>query len=74
MHILGKVLGPEAPEYIRADMIYAMYVPMTPETRLEVAEDDIEKMEYFYGAKHPDVTRALNKYFKVLSDRAIQKN
>jgi tetratricopeptide (TPR) repeat protein len=68
MLIMNNVLGPDAPEYQRADMIYAVCSPMTPETRMEVVEDNIAKMEYFFGGKHPNIARALNRYFKVLGN------
>jgi tetratricopeptide (TPR) repeat protein len=69
MKILSSVLGPESPEYTRADMIYQVCLPMQGDTRLEVVSDGIRKMEYLLGDKHPNFVHALSRYFKVLRDR-----
>ncbi|MFN8554389.1 MAG: hypothetical protein U0103_23170 [Candidatus Obscuribacterales bacterium] len=69
MQILCSVLGPEAPEYIRADMIYKLCLPMQSDTMLDTAADGIMQMEYFHVSKHPNIARALGRYMKVLSDR-----
>jgi tetratricopeptide (TPR) repeat protein len=66
MLILSNTLGPDAPEYVRADMIFAACSPMEADTRLPVAEDGIAKAQYFYGGKHPNIARALGRFFKVL--------
>lgn len=69
MSILGKVLGTDAPEYVRADMIFTACMPMNDASHLDSAGDGIEKMRYFYGAKHPNINRALHRYFKVLEEK-----
>ncbi len=69
MHILGNVFGTEDPEYVRADMIYAVCLPMEADSRMESVKDGIGKMEYMYGGKHPNIHRALDRYFKVLEER-----
>jgi tetratricopeptide (TPR) repeat protein len=72
MLILSNTLGADAPEYVRADMIFAACSPMEPDSRLAVAEDSIAKTQYFYGGKHPNVSRALSRYFKVLDQNGDQ--
>jgi|LakMenEpi03Aug12_release.lakeMendotaPanAssembly.Ray.scaffolds.fasta_scaffold518772_1 tetratricopeptide (TPR) repeat protein len=67
MQILFAVLGPESAEYSRADMIYA--VCQQKEEPLEMAHDGIQRMQYMYGTRHPNVSRALNRFCKVLKDR-----
>ncbi len=69
MRILGVVFGTECPEYVRADMIYTVSMPMQDDTRMEAAGDGIVKMEYMYGAKHPNIKRAFDRYAKVLNER-----
>ena len=67
--IAGSVLGPEAPEYTRADMIYKLCMPMQADERLEMASDGIRRMQYVFGEKHPQIARALDTYFKLLYQR-----
>lgn len=69
LQILGAVTGAESPEYIRADMIYKLCTPCSVETMLENASDGIQKMEYFFGYKHPNIERALKRYMRVLTER-----
>jgi tetratricopeptide (TPR) repeat protein len=69
MKIAGDTLGPDSPHYVRADMIYATAMPMMEESRLEAASDAIARMRYFYGAHHPNITRAVERYLKVLEMR-----
>ncbi len=69
MAIISQVLGSASPEYVREDMIYLCCLPMKDDERLETVSDGIMKMEYQYGPKHPNVTRALDQYFKVLAKR-----
>ncbi|MGH9548818.1 MAG: hypothetical protein ACRD3W_05550 [Terriglobales bacterium] len=69
MQILCDVVGPEAPAYMRADMIYKLCLPMTEDEKLDAASDGLQVMEYFYGNKHPNVARAVGRYFKVLGER-----
>ena len=67
--ILGSTMGPDSREYVWANMIYKTCLPMQDEQRLEAAEDGIQCMEYMYGTEHPNMARALDRYFKVLSER-----
>jgi tetratricopeptide (TPR) repeat protein len=66
MAILGHVFSPENPDYSRADMLYNAFTPMSASTRLDTASDGIQRMQYMYGAKHPNVARAVNRYLKTL--------
>jgi len=67
--IVSEELGPESPDYIRADMIYQLCLPMSEETRMEYANDGIEKMQYVFGHKHPNIERAVRRYLRVLAER-----
>lgn len=67
MQILFAVLGPDSAEYSRADMIYA--VCQQQEAQMEMVHDGIQRMQYMFGSKHPNVARALNRYCKVLKER-----
>lgn len=69
MQILSAVCGPEHPEYARADMIYKLCLPMESGTFLDTASEGLMTMQYFYGSKHPNVARALDRYIKVLNER-----
>ncbi len=70
MKIASAELGPESPEYVRADMIHQACAPMgSAEEHTDVASDGIRKMQYAFGGKHPNISRALDRYFKVLSER-----
>jgi hypothetical protein len=67
MEILFAVLGPESAEYARADMIYA--VCREPEEQLSKTSEGIERLEYVFGDRHPNVSRVLGRYLKVLAER-----
>jgi tetratricopeptide (TPR) repeat protein len=69
MKIMGAEFGPGAAEYVRTDMIYTLLTPMADESRLDTASESIRRMEYAFGGKHPNVARALERYFKVLGER-----
>ncbi len=69
MKIASVELGPESAEYVRADMIYQACAPMSSDEHAEVASDGIRKMQYAFGGKHPNIARALDRYFKVLNER-----
>lgn len=71
MKLLFVVLGPESPEFSRADMIYA--VCQMKEEPLEMVSDGIDHMEYMFGDKHPNVKRAINRYRKVLKERGDER-
>lgn len=66
LKILGNTLGPEHPEYTRADMLYAAFTPMSDSSRLDTVSDGIQRLEYAYGSRHPNIARALHRYLKVL--------
>lgn len=72
MSIAGKALEPGSAEYTRVDMIYKISKPMPEEERHEMAMDGIRRIEYMYGAKHPNIARALKGYFKVLTEQGNQ--
>lgn len=67
MNIMAKTVGTEAAEYVRADMIYGACFAMSEDSRMEAIEDSIGKMTYFYGGNHPNIARALHRYFEHLS-------
>ncbi|MBX9567269.1 MAG: tetratricopeptide repeat protein [Candidatus Obscuribacterales bacterium] len=69
MAILFVVLGPEAPEYTRADMIFAASKYSDADELKDMAADGIMKMEYMFGEHHPNITRALDRYMKVLAQK-----
>lgn len=64
MSLLESLVGPEHPEYMRANMIYNICDIENEEDRLAKAEDSIFRMQYYHGQKHPSVTRALGRYLK----------
>lgn len=69
MKIASTVLGPESPEYVRADMIYQACAPMEDAAHVDMASEGIRKMQYAYGGNHPNIARALDRYFKALDER-----
>jgi ATP/maltotriose-dependent transcriptional regulator MalT len=69
MAIFGKVFGPEHPEYTRADMLYTTFSPMSEGSRMDTISDGIQRMEYVYGAKHPNISRAVNRYLQILEGK-----
>jgi tetratricopeptide (TPR) repeat protein len=69
MKILSDVLGPDSPDYTRADMIYQLSLPMEGDSRVDYASDGISRMEYAFGDKHPNIARALGRYFALLKER-----
>ena len=69
LDILEGVLGPENPEYIRANMIYHICETKNDEERLAQVEDSIFRMQYQRGQKHPNITRALRWYLKKRQER-----
>lgn len=69
MDILHSIDDIDDAEFTRATMIYKLCEPQSPEDMLEQASAGIIQMQYQYGAKHPNMARALNNFFKVLSER-----
>jgi tetratricopeptide (TPR) repeat protein len=69
MKIMGAEFGTGTAEYVRTDMIYTLLIPMQSDSRMDTAAEGIRRMEYAYGGKHPNVARALRRYFKVLEER-----
>lgn len=69
LQIVCEELGPESAEYTRADMIYQLCLPMTEETRMDIASDAIERMQYVFGQNHPNIERAATRYLQVLAER-----
>jgi len=69
MKILSSNLGPENADYVRADMIYQLCLPLQADSRLEATADNLQKMEYAFGEKHPNITRAVNRYMAHLHER-----
>jgi tetratricopeptide (TPR) repeat protein len=69
MKIVGAELGPQSPEYVRTDMIYEFLTPMSADSRLDFVSEGIQKMQYTHGGKHPNVNRALHRYFTALEKR-----
>lgn len=69
LKIISQELGPESAEYTRADMIYQLCLPMNEETRMDSVSDALEKMQYGFGFRHPNIDRAVTRYLHVLSER-----
>lgn len=69
LKIISQELGQESAEYTRADMIYQLCLPMTDEVRMDSVSDAIERMQYGFGFKHPNIERAVNRYLRVLTER-----
>lgn len=69
MKILSGIMGTDNADYVRADMIYQLCLPLQPETRILATSDNLEKMEYAFGEKHPNITRAVNRYMAHLEER-----
>lgn len=67
--ILISAVGVEDPLYIKADLICTISMPMEYQNFCETMSCGIQKLEYIYGEKHPNVARALHRYAKVLSDK-----
>ncbi|MBX9880209.1 MAG: hypothetical protein K2Y22_17250 [Candidatus Obscuribacterales bacterium] len=68
MKIAAFFLEPGSAEYTRVDMIYQISKPMPEEERHDMAQDGIRRLQYAYGAKHPNIAWALERYFKVLTE------
>jgi tetratricopeptide (TPR) repeat protein len=64
MDLLERALGPENPEFIRANLIYNISESKDEEEMLSQVEDGILRMQYQLGQKHPSITRALRWYLK----------
>lgn len=69
MDLLEGALGPENPEYIRANLIYNLCESKGEEEMLSQVEDSIFRMQYQLGQKHPSITRALRWYLKKRQER-----
>jgi tetratricopeptide (TPR) repeat protein len=69
MKLLERALGSAHPEYVRADMIYGTTTPMSEQSRLSTIEDGIQRMQYSYGSKHPNIGRAVGRYLEALESR-----
>lgn len=67
--ILIAALGVEDPMYVKADLICTIAMPMDYQNFCETVSCGIQKLEYIYGERHPNVARALQRYAKVLSDK-----
>jgi tetratricopeptide (TPR) repeat protein len=64
MDLLERALGPENPEFIRANLIYNISESKDEEEMLSQVEDSILRMQYQLGQKHPSIARALRWYLK----------
>lgn len=69
MRILGSVLGVGHREYLRAEMICHLCIPQDEGSSVESASDTLMRMEYLYGAKHPNIARAMERYIGLLEQR-----
>jgi tetratricopeptide (TPR) repeat protein len=69
MFILSSVFGPDNADYTRADMLYTAFMPMGEGSRMDTVSDGIQRMTYMYGAKHPNISRAVNLYLKALENK-----
>lgn len=64
IELLEQVLGSENPEYLRAHAIYNVCCSEGEDEMLAQVEDGISKMHYYFGTKHPSLTRAVRWYLK----------
>lgn len=68
MQLLALTVGSEDKEYARADILHSL-CQANDEDLLEIAEACGIKLQYQFGAQHPTMIRALNRYVKALKER-----
>ncbi len=69
MEVLRMTLGPESPEYVRANVIYSLCHAGNEEEFFGGIEGAIEQMTYQMGRKHPSIVRAIHWYLGKLNER-----
>lgn len=69
MDILHSLDDIDSAELARVTMIYKLCEPQAQEDLLDQASAGIMQMQYQYGAKHPNMSRALKNYLRVLRQR-----
>jgi tetratricopeptide (TPR) repeat protein len=70
MDLILATLGPEDPEFARADIIYHLCHSTNDQAEmLDLAEAGMTKLQYLLGAKHPHMMRAARRYATALKDR-----
>lgn len=67
IEILFAVLGPDSPQYVHADLIYA--VCREQEDRDGAVSEGIRQMQFMYGEQHPYVARMLERYMVALDQK-----
>ena len=73
LEILFNTLGPDSPEYVRADMIFVTARIPETDSRLDNALDGLGKMEMMFGKHHPNIGRAFDRYIKYLKEKGDTK-
>jgi tetratricopeptide (TPR) repeat protein len=69
MDIILATLGPEDPEFVRADIIYHMCRSTSELEMLDSAEAGVSRLQYVLDAKHPHMVKAMRRYAKTLKDK-----
>jgi len=69
MDLILTTLGPEDPEFARADVIYHLCHSVDDKEMLDAAEVGMTKLQFVLGSKHPHMMRAARRYAKALKDR-----
>jgi tetratricopeptide (TPR) repeat protein len=70
---LSNSSSPSDSEYVRANLIYEAVGPMSGETRLDTIESGLQRLQYVYFPKHPNVSRAVHRYLNVLKERGEEE-
>ena len=69
MDLILATLGPEDPEFARADVMYHLCHSTSELEMLDVAEAGMTKLQFILGSKHPHMMRTARRYTKALKDR-----
>jgi tetratricopeptide (TPR) repeat protein len=69
MDLILATLGPDDPEFVRADIIYHLCHSTNDQEMLDIAEAGVTKLQFILGAKHPHMMRTVRRYAKILKDR-----
>ncbi len=70
MKLLDLSLGSDNPECARAHLIYNICASKGEDEFLSQVEDGIQRLQYQFGSKHPNITRALRWYSKRRREQA----
>jgi len=69
MDLIITTLGPEDPEYVRANIIYHLCHSSDDHNMIDVAEAGVTQLQFIMGSKHPHLMRTVRRYAKALIDR-----